>query len=459
MKKVEIYFILLISSFISACIKSKDQPGPTHTVVAVTITSLSISTGPYNSTVIINGTGFDTSPANNKVFFNGKAATVSAATPTALTVAVPLGAGTGAVTVSVNNGKTISGPTFTYQLSAFVSTLAGNISPGTADGTGTLASFNHPAGLCIDSAGNVYVADFGNYLIRKISPAGVVTTLAGTGKSAHVDDSIYGAENTPSVASFVGPTAIATDMLGTFLFITDTSPSSSSEGSTIRLSSAFVTGSKYYWFFTTAGNYALNGAQDGRGINALFDEPNGITEDSSGNLYVADSANGTIRELTASDAEQPDGSLGSTVTTIASGFRYPEGVAVDRASNVYVCDFTDRIMKISASGRVVTTIAGSGQVGSSDGPAASATFSNPNSVAVDAAGNIYVADSSNNLIRKIGINGMVTTIAGNVAGGHNDGIGTSASFNFPNCIAVDAAGKTMYIADQGNNMIRKIIMQ
>ena len=328
-----------------------------------------------------------------------------------------------------------------------VTTLAGAQTGGSADGTGSVARFNFPTGVAVDSSGNVYVADQNNRIIRKITSAGVVTTLAGTAGQ------VGSADATGSAASFFNPTCVAVDASGN-VYVTDnnTIRKITSAGVVTTLAGTFLTGT----FLTVAGS------TDGTGSAASFNQPSGIAVDASGNVYVADSSNSTIRKIT------PAG----VVTTFAStapangsadgagrmaGFSSPTGVAVDASGNVYVADTGNNTIRKITSAAVVTTLAGTaGTFGSADGTGSAATFSNPYGVAVDASGNVYVADPGNSTIRKITSAGVVTTLAG-TAGvlGHADGIGSAASFSDPYGVAVDVSGN-VYVSDSGNNTIRKI---
>jgi len=210
---------------------------------------------------------------------------------------------------------------------------------------------------------------------------------------------------------------------------------------------------------TTFAGSGLMGSVDGKGKTASFSNMMGIAADSKGNIYVADSHNNLIRRI------NPNGIVktfaGSNAVGSADGpratasFFNPEAVAVDRKGNVYVADtHNNLIRKISEDG-VVTTIAGRRENSFIPGKDSSARFDNPSGIAVDLNGNLYVADWANNLIRKISPGGKVTNLAGSGIPGSNDGIGSSASFYLPWGIAVDSANN-VYVADSYNNMIRKI---
>ena len=324
-----------------------------------------------------------------------------------------------------------------------VTTLAGSAgNPGRADGTGSAALFDYPSGVAVDGAGNVYVGDSLNNIIRNITPGGVVTTLAGSAVFAG------SADGTGTAARFYGPQGVAVDGSGN-VYVADY------YNSTIRKITAagVVT--------TLAGSAGNPGIADGPGTTAQFYNPPGVAVDGSGNVYVADYNISIIRKITA----------GGVVTTLAGSagvkgsadgtgnaarFFFPSGVAVDGSGNVYIADSSNNtIRKITAAG-VVTTLAGSaGKAGSTDGTGSTARFNQPNGVAVDGSGNVYVADSSNNTIRKITGGGVVTTLAGSASTpGSADGTGNAARFYAPDGIAVDGSG-IVYVADFNNNTIRK----
>lgn len=213
---------------------------------------------------------------------------------------------------------------------------------------------------------------------------------------------------------------------------------------------------------TFAGQMEVGGYADGEGSDAEFRLPNSIAADASGNVYVADTANNTIRKIDAegvvSTLAGVPGSHGSKDGAGASArFWAPFGIAVDGAGTVYVADTgNNTIRKITTNG-VVSTIAGSaGHPGSKDGTGTSARFRNPWGVAVDGEGDVFVADMSNDTVRRIRTDGTVTTLAGQAGTiGSVDGFGTDAQFNNPYAVAVDGAGN-VYVADSANNVIRKI---
>ena len=319
------------------------------------------------------------------------------------------------------------------------SIVAGMDTAGLVNGPGKSAKFNHPFGIAIDDAGNLYIADVGNNVIRKMDTGGMVTTFAGIGG---VKGSANGVD---SLSRFNNPFGIVSDASGN-VYVADAG------NNKIRLITA-STG-----MVSTFAGTGLVGASD-VADSVSFNSPMGVAVDSSGNVYVADYENNVIRKITStgiastlagSGAAGADDGLDTAAT-----FNLPEAVAVDAAGNVYVADNRNNLIrKVTPVGQV-TTLAGSGQRGSANGTGNAASFNSPFGIAVDAAGNVYVADSGNNLIRKITPSGDVTTIAGSGARGAKDASGTSASFNTPAGLAIDKSG-TIYVADQDNNLIRKI---
>jgi sugar lactone lactonase YvrE len=294
----------------------------------------------------------------------------------------------------------------------------------------------------VDSSGNVYVADTGNQRIRKITPNGTVTTLAGD-----ADDEGGGgyADGNGTAASFSNPSGVAVDSSGN-VYVAD------SDNQRIRkiTPNGAVT--------TLAGSHN-GGYADGIGTAAKFSVSQEVAVDSSGNVYVADTYNHRIRKITPNGMVTTLAGSGNEAYADGNGtaasFTYPRGVAVDSSGNVYVADsYNQRIRKITPNG-TVTTLAGSGNTGYADGMGTAASFNSPNGVAVDSSGNVYVADSYNQRIRKITPNGTVTTLAGSGNQAYADGNGTAASFNYPEGVAVDSSGN-VYVADAGNHRIRKI---
>lgn len=323
-------------------------------------------------------------------------------------------------------------------LAQTVSTVAGSGAPGSVDGIGKSATFYNPTSVAVDQAGTLYVADQTSNKIRKISPGGTVTTVAGSGKIGFLD-------GMGMAASFSGPSGVAIDKAGN-LYVADNG------NNLIRkvAPSGLVS--------TLAGSRP-GGSSDGKGSAASFSSPLGVAVDGAGNVYVADTENDKVWKI---DAKGNMRTLaGSGVKGYGDGngavarFDKPTGVAVDGAGNVYVADSGNNMIRLIAPGGVVTTFAGTGEFSAKDGPAAEASFSNPIGVAVDDEGNVYVADRANRKIRLITPDRLVKTLAGSGQSGRGDGNAPSASFAMPTGVAVDAADN-VYVADQANNRIRKI---
>ena len=319
-----------------------------------------------------------------------------------------------------------------------VSTFAGSGSLGSANGTGTAASFWNPYGVGADSAGNVYVADTGNEIIREITPGGVVSTLAGSGSSGSVNA-------TGTAASFFTPAGVAADSAGN-VYVADT------DNHMIRkITSGGVVS-------TLAGSGSA-GSANGTGTAASFGLPEGVAVDFSGNVYVADANNQLIRKITSGGLVSTLAGSGSTGsangTGTAASFYQPFGVAVDLSGNVYVADSINNLIRKITPGGVVSTLAGSGAQGSADGTGTAASFYSPWGVAVDPCGNVYVADSGYALIRKVTPAGVVSTLAGSGSWGFANGTGTGASFSHPSGVAVNSSGN-VFVVDTNNSMIRLI---
>ena len=338
-----------------------------------------------------------------------------------------------------------------------ITTLAGSVNnPGSTDGIDTAALFKNPMGIAVENNTNVYVADKDNHIIRKLTLSGtnwVVNTIAGTASSPGSTDGTNGG------AKFKGPYGITVG--GGNVYVADTG------NHTIRK----LTPSGTNWVVTTIAGLAGNfGSTDGSNSNCRFKLPFGIATDSGGSLYVADEANHTIRKLTLSGTNWVSSTIAGLALSSGSAdgasstarFNNPNGVAVDSAGNVYVADTgnnTIRRVKPVGGSWTVNTIAGQAYShGSADGLGIpTARFYSPTGVAVNGAGNIYVADNANNTVRwltPVGTNWMVLTVAG-LAGssGSADGTGNGVRFHNPYGIAVGDS-TNVYVTDSLNSTIR-----
>lgn len=322
------------------------------------------------------------------------------------------------------------------------STMAGSSSQGYADGKMHEARFALPQFIAVGPGGHLYIADYGNSVIRKVAPDGTVTTVAGTpGVAVHKDGAI-------AEALFATPIGIAVDASGN-IYVSDS-------GSAVRVIS--TTGSVY----TLAGAMHEYGNVDASQLEARFGDARGLAVDSAGNIYVADMGNCTVRRVSRT----------GVVTTIAgvagkaghvdgpgatAEFRAPYAVAVDKSGNVYVADWDDATIRKIDVNRNVTTVVGQGSnPGSADGQGVSARIDTPTALAVDATGNLYITDGMAAQVRKFSTTGWVSALAGGAYDfGHLDGTGTAARFNFPMGIAVDTSGN-VYVSDSENGAIRKI---
>jgi sugar lactone lactonase YvrE len=321
-------------------------------------------------------------------------------------------------------------------LDGAVTTLAGGSTSGSADGAGAEARFKTPRGLAVDASGTVYVADTGNHRIRKVTPAGVVTTLAG-GVSGFWDDA-------GTSARFNGPRSLAVGASGV-VYVADT------DNYVIRR----VTPEGVV---TTLAGRGTRGYVDDRGASAAFGLPTGVAVDASGMVYVADPFNQVIRKVTPDGAVSTlagDGNPGYVDGPGGSArFSSPFGVAVDAVGMVYVADSGNhRLRKVTPAGDV-TTLAGDGTASHVDGPGANARFNSPRGLAVDAVGTVYVADTPNHRLRKVSAEGDVSTVAGFVQG-YAEGSAGAPPFLDPNGLAVDASG-ALYVVEFSNHQIRKV---
>jgi sugar lactone lactonase YvrE len=334
--------------------------------------------------------------------------------------------------------------------SGVISTVAGNGTQGYGGdgGPATSAQLSDPLGVAVDTAGNLFIADMDNARIRKVTPSGVISTVAGNGTQG------YGGDGGPATsAQFLYPQGVAVDAAGN-LFIADTA------NSCIRK----VTPGGLISTVAGNGNYGYSG-DGGPATSAQINTPFGIAVDAAGNLFIADSGNGRIRKVT------PDGLISTVAGDGTAGYSGDGGpatsaqfwdligVAVDAAGNLFIADqMNARIRKVTPGG-LISTVAGNGTYGYSGdgGPATSAQLSDPQGVAVDTAGNLFIADGGNGRIRKVTLAGIISTVAGNGTYGYSGdgGPATSAQFYGLIGIAVDAAGN-LFIADTYNACIRKV---
>jgi sugar lactone lactonase YvrE len=328
-----------------------------------------------------------------------------------------------------------------------INTYAGNSGYGFAgDGGPALNSqLSAPRGITLDSSGNVYLADRWNNRIRKIA-GGNISTIAGNGQAN------YGGDNGPAInAQLSYPNGIAVDHAGN-VYISDTL------NNRVRMIAPGGTITTY-----AGTGIAGFGGDGGAASSAQLNQPAGLAIDSAGNLYIADSYNSAVRKVNpqgvistvagtgGTEGYSGDGGAATKATLVA-----PLGVAVDSSGNLYIADYFGWIREVNGSTGVISTLAGNGTSGYSGdgGNATSAQFYNPVGVAVDSSGNVYVADSGNGAVRMV-TNGVITTIAGNgvLAYTGDGGPAPLAQFSAISGIAVDAQGN-IYVADTNNEAIR-----
>jgi sugar lactone lactonase YvrE len=332
-------------------------------------------------------------------------------------------------------GASASAAPVTYQ----ATTLTGGANSGNADGDKNTARFNGPNGIDIDAEGNMYVADAGNHRIRKITPGGEVSTIAGDA-SGYVNGGALS-------ASFKSPYGVAVADNGD-VYIADTG-----NHAIRKLSGGVVT--------TVAGG-PTKGLVDEVGEAAQFNQPFSLAIDSQGTVYVADAGNHAIRKIDMSDPAKPvvstlaGGSLGTRDGAIADArFNTPNDVSFGPDGVLYVADFgNNSIRAIDLVKKTVKTVAGGAIAGFRNGSGTTAAFNAPTGLTVGSDGMIYVADNQNHRIRRITPAGEVISIAGQRPG-FADGVGDAAQFYEPTDVAVSKSG-IVYVADTRNQRIRAL---
>lgn len=398
----------------------------TITTNAVSITGINPSSGIHGITIKITGKNFSPVAGQNSVTINGAAATVTGASLTNLDATVPKGAGTGVV-VAIVNGVTATGPVFTYILSPTVSTVV---------------QFQSPGYTIADANGNVYISDITNHTIRRLTPGGQLTTIAGTGTAG------YGDAKDPLQAQFNMPSGLA--IHNSNLYVAD-------NGNHCIRRISLGDGAVY-----TLAGFPQPGFADGPGPQAQFNGPIGLAVDSQGNLYVGDANNSRIRRISTTvnvSTIAGNGQNGfADGNGVAAQFNGLAGLAMSPTDILYVADVLNhRIRRIDGQG-TVTTLAGNGTGAFVNGTGTAARFNNPYGVSCDPLGNIYVADLTNHSIRRVTPRGVVTTVAGNGTAGLAEGTGMAARFNQPTDITVVPNGD-LYIADYGNQRVRRITFE
>jgi sugar lactone lactonase YvrE len=355
--------------------------------------------------------------------------------------------------------------------SGTITTFAGNTKIGYSGDGGSAISAElwAPSGVAVDASGNLYIADIGDNVVRKVTAStGIITTVAGDSTYMGADThGGYSGDGGPAVsAELNGPEGIALDASGN-LYIAD-------EGNGVIRKVAASTG-----IITTVVGYfpgSLVGysGDGGPAVKALLNSPSGVAVDASGNLYIADTLNNVIRKVSASTGIITTAAGNGYGAGINSGgfggdagpatkaeLSYPEGVTLDASGNLYISDTLNmRVRKVDASTGIITTVAGNGVQGSSgdNGAATSAELNHLMGISTDASGNLYIADTGNMRVRKVDVStGMISAMAGSGTQGYagDGGPAGNAKLNNPWSTVVDASGN-VYIADYANAVVRKV---
>ncbi|MHB8260539.1 MAG: NHL domain-containing protein [Bacteroidia bacterium] len=337
-----------------------------------------------------------------------------------------------------------------YTNAQIITTVAGRDSAGyTGDGgQATAAKLDLPYDITFDAIGNMYIADEFNHCIRKVNTLGIITTIAGTGTHGFIGD---GGQATAAKLDY--PRGVKVDATGN-LYISD------SENNRIRkINTAGI-------ITTVAGNGTAGYSGDGgQATTAGLYNPNGVAFDALGNMYIPDDYNNRVRMINTAGIITTIAGTGTATYSGDGGqasvaeLNFPSGVCLDAAGNLYIADQSNnRIRKINTAG-VISTFVGNGTAGSSGdmGQATVAEINAPFGVVFDASGNLYIADRSNQRIRKVNTTGIISTIAGTGTSGYTGDMGqaTAAELSSPFGVTIDAAGN-LYIADDFNNRIRKV---
>ncbi len=349
----------------------------------------------------------------------------------------------GSIDINGTGGNTGgSSPTVTIVAGTGVMGYSGDGGPAQS------AELDSPYGVSVDASGNIYIADTGNSVIRKVDSTGKITTIAGIGLGK------YNGDNQASTsAALYDPYRVVADRFGNF-YIADFYNNRIRKVDTLgKITTVAGTGAQGY---------------NGDGIPATTAQlslPAAVAVDASGNIYIADSGNNRIRKVNTSGTLITiagmgfGGPLGDGGPAALAQVNQPEGIALDSFGNIYIADYgNSRIRKIDISG-TITTIAGTGSINYSGdgGPATAASLYQPTGIAVDRAGYVYIADNQNNRIREIDTSGTITTIAGPGTAGFSETAGATfyAPLFFPEDVAVDTAGH-VYVADFNNMRILRV---
>lgn len=390
--------------------------------------------------LILRGQGFGVVPAKVTVLINGKAASVTSAQDSLLSVLVPEGAGNGSVQVKVDDQLAAADGAFEYLFTATTQPFAGG-SEGTANGKGEQAQFFHPYNITADAQGNFYVADQINSRIQKITPDGTTSTLAG---------------GVQGFADGKGESARLRFPIGVFAAANGTVYVADAFNHSIR--TIAPDGSVK----TLVGRPDRVGKTDGILSEARLQSPYGVYLDRANVLWICDTENSLIRQVTTDGrlVTQAGSELGhQDGKGAAARFNWPAHLTMDAQGTAYVADKQNHCLrKIAPDGTVTTLVGNPGTKGFADGLGKAAQFNQTSSVSLDEAGNVYVTDLYNHRIRGVTPSGYVYTLAGDGTAGYAEGAGTLARFHYPQgCLW--QPGNRLFVTDSYNNRIRVLTLK
>jgi sugar lactone lactonase YvrE len=425
---------------VSQC-PSRTTP-PTAPVVTWVSPSLGDVAG--GTTVTVTGGGFTGATA---VSFGGSAGTdLHVVSDTSLTVVTPAHASATVdvtLTTAIGTSLVVAADNFTYTVHHALSVSAGSGAFGApTPGPAANSALYIPSGVAVDGAGNIYIADSGNGVVEKVTPAGMLSIVAGTGTNGAPTPG-------PATSSNLwGPQGVAVDGAGN-VYIAD-----SGNSVVEKVTPAGV-------LSILAGTGTYGAPTPGPATSSELGAPMGLAVDGSGNVYIADYVNNIVEKVTPAGvlsifAGNGMGDAPTPGPATSSALLDPRSVAADGAGNVYIVDDNEMVEKVTSAG-VLSIFAGNGMVGApTPGPAASSQLAHPHGVAVDGAGNVYIADSGNNLVEKVMPGGVLSIFAGTgTAGAPTPGPATGSPLNYPSGVAADGAGN-LYIADSYNCLVEKV---
>jgi len=445
-------FSLSILLIINGCGKTDTTtPATEATLLTNGVIANVTSTGAQSGGIITNNGGADVSAAGVCYSSSNQTPTISDSKTSDTPVTDPAGTKSYTSTITgltaattyyvrayaTNSAGTAYGSVVTFKTNdvtgilTSVSTLAGGIAGGFFDGSGASALFSNPQGVVTDAQGNVYVADGFNNRIRKVTPQGIVTTYAGDGNAGFLNGPAASAE-------FYAPQGIAIDAQGN-LFVADLGNNVIRKISTAGVVSTFC------------GN-GTRGYVNGADTLAEFNNPQGLCVDASGNVFVADRSNNLVRKITAAGVASNFAGSGAAYYFNGTGsdnaFNGPKGVAVDASGNIYVADAGNYCIRKITPAQVTSTLVG--------GPVQTTIVGSPAGIAIDSKGNLYISDQTGRIL-ELTTGNVLYTLGGTYnTTGYVDGPGTTAKFNGPQGLAIDSKGN-IYVADYNNNVIRTVV--